>query len=73
MGTTWTILSLLGLLYALSIFILLVPEQYEVAHERFVGLFTVATLVAWVGLTIGLTALTMRLLRRVFGQDPRPR
>ena len=69
-GTTWTIVSLLGVLYALSVFISLVPDQYDAAHARYLGLFTVATLVAWIGLTIGLTGLTMRLLRRAFGQQP---
>ena len=65
-GTTWTIVALIGLLAALSGVIALVPDQYDAARERHVGLFTVATVVAWIGLTIGLTGLTMRLLRRVF-------
>jgi hypothetical protein len=72
-GTTWTLASLIGLLAGLAAFISLVPDQYLVAHERYVGLFTAATLVAWIGLTIGFTSLTMRLLGRVFGQQPRPR
>ena len=72
-GTTWTIAALIGVLAALAAFISLVPDQYYVARGRYDGLFTVATLIAWVALTIGLTGLTMRLLRRVFGQQPRPR
>jgi hypothetical protein len=72
-GTTWTIVSLIGLLAALAAFISLVPDQYVTARERFDGLFTVATLLAWIGLAIGLTGLTMRLLRHVFRGQPQPR
>ena len=60
-GTGIAMLAVLAALQSVA------PDRYADASSRYTVLFVVAGLAGWIGLTVGLTGLTMRLLRRVMG------
>jgi hypothetical protein len=68
LATVWTFASLVGLAMILVGVQALAPEAYQAAVDRTLGPFLVAFLVAWVGLTIAGTSLTLRGFRRLQGR-----
>ena len=64
----WMTASLFALAWLLGALQSLWPDRYKSAFDRTSAAIAIAVLVGWLALTIGATAGTLRVLRRVLGQ-----